>query len=123
MTDSAAEALHDLIVGRGWPCPHEPGRDGDWFCRAMTRDGWVLAREQDARDGEALRRLREALPKAEYPDGWVIELEDDPEESVRRRLVCVTVTDAENAEQAFGSGATIAEAADAARGVLEARDA
>lgn len=68
--------------------------------------------EQDARDGEALRRLREALPtgtflSASFPDEcrWLVEVLDGVHmgDLVQR-----------------GDGATIAEAADACRAALEA---
>lgn len=53
---------------------------------ALAADGWTVARTQDARDGEALRLLREALPEGfdcevtfMQGDVWEVSVYDGPD--------------------------------------------
>lgn len=81
----------------------------DAILDALAADGWTVARTQDARDGEALRLLREALPEGfdcevtfMQGDVWEVSVYDGPD-------VVAQFTEA-----------TIAAAADACRADLEA---
>ncbi len=88
--------------------------DASSILAALAADGWTVARTQDARDGEALARLRDALPEGfgevrslwDDEDGWAVwTLHED--------------TDPDNPD-AFGRGDTLDAAADACREAIEA---
>ena len=91
---------------------------------AGLAQGFTVARKEDATDGEALRRLREALP-----EGWKFsELTRDFFNAGWRVALMGPVTgercshgqNHERPRHASGTGPTIAAAADAAREAIEA---
>lgn len=71
-TEALAQALHELS--------REPSEFGGHLCEcrsdaasilaALAEHGMTVARTDDARDGEALRLLREALPV----QGWTLDV-------------------------------------------------
>lgn len=114
--EALAQAVADV------PCngQHHDARHAEALLSQLDAAGWTVAREQDAADGEALRRLREALPdgaKVETSDWlprgvrtWTVMTEWSylPEGRVRRVWV-----------RHHGFGPSIAAAADACREAIE----
>lgn len=106
--DALAKAIHVYLDHHDDDC----GCDDEAATLVpLLADGWTVARTQDARDGEALRLLREASPVGSYlviesdTDGWSV--------SVRDGLLDILVASACDRP-------TIEAAADACRADLEA---
>lgn len=107
----ARDALAVALAQVAWDGIMSPASDfeeADAILAALP-DGWTLARTQDAKDGEALRLLREALNDGGgYPievRWWTSPPQDDWQLRVIRPRVFVN----------SGNHPTIAEAADACR--------
>jgi hypothetical protein len=73
MTDTPAEALAEALQAvyaeyPGWPERHW-SLNAEALLAHLEAGGWTLAREQDARGGEALRRLVKSRPTTSPLDG------------------------------------------------------
>lgn len=95
--------------------PPEAGRIADHVLAALAQQGLVIARAEDARDGEALRELREACS----PLGLAWQVASDVDDAGPTGLVWFDVWRKSSGVVA-GAADTIAAAADAARAALGA---
>lgn len=102
--DALATAIDETCDGH---CRQEHGATADDTIAALHAAGWTVARTQDARDGEALARLRQAMNPS---DGLLLAL-------TSRGVVqaSVAVIPAEHR----GIGDPVSKAADACRAQLE----